>query len=177
MTPSDALRKHGSDKVTVHGYGPIYDDLFGVSRSPIQALLEVGVAWGASLRGWCEAFPQARIYGLDLGAPSEMLPEQCRFTLADAADPPSLTRALQTLGIEVSSLDVIIEDTSHTFRDQVAMLLLLWDYLKPGGIYVVEDIPPSTPHTPFTRLGGVIHDLRHVQNRYDDVLAVFHKPH
>lgn len=175
MTPSEALCLHGSDKVTDHSYGPVYDSLFGPLRPPVRSLLEVGVYEGASLRGWVEALPQATVFGLDV-APRQWSSERVRIAQADAADPASLARAIPTLGIGPHTLDAIIDDASHTFRDQVATLMLLWDYLRPGGVYVIEDVQPTCPHAPFVRLGGAIFDLRHLKGRHDDVLAIFHKP-
>jgi hypothetical protein len=175
-TPSAALRRFGSDKVTDHSYGPVYDSLFGAGRPAVRAVLEVGVARGASLRGWADVFPTATIYGIDLTAPEAPLPERCHVTRADATDPSSVARALHTLGIGPLALDAVIDDASHAFRDQIATLLLLWDYLRPGGVYVIEDIQASSPLAPYVRLGGAIHDLRHVRDRWDDVLVVFHKP-
>lgn len=176
MTPSEALRRHGSDKVIDHSYGPVYDSLFGLRQSPIRAILEVGVLEGASLRGWADAFPEAIVYGLDVRLVPQQPSERIRVAQADTADPASIARALPALGLAPYALDAIIDDAAHTFRDQIAALMLLWDFLRPGGLYVIEDIAPSSPHAPFVRLGGVIHDLRHLKNRHDDVLAIFHKP-
>jgi|SRR5579883_68816 len=175
--PSEALRRHGSDKVTAHSYGPMYDALLGPGRPPVRALLEVGIFEGASLRAWVEAFPGAVVYGIDLNPQAVGLAgDRCRVARADAADPGAVTRAVLGLGIGPLSLDAVIDDGSHTFRDQVATFLLLWDYVRPGGVYVVEDIQPGSPWTAFVRLGGAVYDFRAVRNRPDDVVAVFHKP-
>lgn len=173
--PAEALAHFGSDKVTEHSYGPVYDSLFGARPEP-RALLEVGVHSGASMRGWAKAFPNALIYGIDLKLPDELLGERCCLAQADATDPPSVILAVQALGIGPLALDAIIDDGSHMFRDQIATFLLLWDYLRPGGLYVIEDVLPTSPFAPFVRLGGAVHDFRHVRNRADDILIVFHKP-
>lgn len=176
MTPSEALGRHGSDKVTEHSYGPVYDSLFGPHRPEVRAILEVGVHEGASLRGWADAFPGAAVYGIDVRPVPQGEPNgRVRVARADAGDPASLARALPALGVGPLALDAVIDDASHAFRDQVATLLLLWDYLRPGGVYVIEDVLPSSPHAPFVRLGGAVYDFRHLRNRHDDVLVIFHK--
>jgi hypothetical protein len=174
-TPSEALRRFGSDKVTDHSYGPVYDSLFGPGRPAVRALLEVGVYRGAGLCGWAEAFPAATVYGIDLTLPEGGLTDRCRVIRADATDPSSVARAVHALGIGPLSLDAVIDDASHVFRDQIATLLLLWDYVRPGGAYVIEDVQSSSPPAPYVRLGGAVHDLRHVRDRHDDVLVIFHK--
>ncbi len=50
MRVSQWLSVHGSDKVSTHNYGSFYDSLFDRLRP--QALLEIGVYRGASLRAW-----------------------------------------------------------------------------------------------------------------------------
>ncbi|MFO0202425.1 MAG: hypothetical protein ACK528_04780, partial [Alphaproteobacteria bacterium] len=50
MRVSQWLSVYGSDKVSTHNYGSFYDDLFARLRP--QALLEIGVYRGASLRAW-----------------------------------------------------------------------------------------------------------------------------
>jgi SAM-dependent methyltransferase len=177
MIPSEALTKHGSDKVTDHSYGPVYDALLAPDRLRVCTLLEIGVLEGASLRAWADAFPSAIVFGIDINLPPDrVVGERCRVTQADAADPLSVARALSMLGIGPLSLDVVIDDASHKFRDQIAAFLLLWDYIRPGGIYVIEDIHPNSPHALYARLGGAVHDVRHIRGRIDDVLVIFHKP-
>lgn len=57
-----------------------------------------------------------------------------------------------TLGVDASQsdqlarvdlpplVDLVIDDGSHAVRDQVATLAALWSYVRPGGIYIVEDL-------------------------------------
>jgi hypothetical protein len=49
--------------------------------------------------------------------------------------------------------------------------------LAPGGLYIVEDIA-QPQHLPLFRAfqNVELHDLRRVQDRYDDMVAVLRKP-
>ena len=38
------------------------------------------------------------------------------------------------------TFDIIIEDASHMLKDQIITLFMLFKVLKPGGIFVVEEI-------------------------------------
>lgn len=175
MLPSQSLLKHGSDKVTTHSYGPLYDSIF--SGGTIRSVLEVGVQDGKSLRAWAESVAEGgAVYGMDiLPAPAD-LPESCRFARADATDIEPVLQSLNLWGIVPCSLDLVIDDGSHVFKDQLATHALLWEYVRPGGWYVIEDIDPKTFLPPFFRLGGSFCDFRLVKNRYDDVAILFHKP-
>ncbi len=39
-----------------------------------------------------------------------------------------------------NSYDLIVDDGGHSRKQQIHSLIGLWDILKPGGIYVIEDI-------------------------------------
>ena len=42
-----------------------------------------------------------------------------------------------------NGLDVIIDDGGHTMKQQLTSLQVLWELLRPGGFYVIEDLVTS----------------------------------
>ena len=73
--------------------------------------------------------------------------------------------------------DIIIDDGSHYLSHQIKTWELFKDRLNPGGILVIEDIAPEA-YDYFFKLAEKVPnskfiDLRHVKNRYDDVLFVY----
>ena len=74
-------------------------------------------------------------------------------------------------------LDVVIDDGSHRFSDQVGTFTLLKNCMNKGGIYIIEDVanlgPDSIPAFESLHDNIEIIDLRNVKNRYDDVLIVY----
>ena len=60
---------------------------------------------------------------------------------------------IESLSIDNSSFDekikyngkynVILDDASHTWKHQLFSFSMLWDEVKPGGLYIVEDILTS----------------------------------
>lgn len=44
---------------------------------------------------------------------------------------------------ETKGLDVIIDDGGHTMAQQLTSLQVLWELVRPGGFYVVEDLLTS----------------------------------
>lgn len=134
MTIDDILMRHGSDKATWHRYGPVYDALFP-DRDAVTAVMEIGVAEGASIRAWEEAFPNAKIIGLDQNPPIDY--DTDRLIYIWQGNQRSRIDVLGSVGD--NKFDLIIDDASHILHDQLACLFWLWPYLKPGGLYVIEE--------------------------------------
>ena len=80
--------------------------------------------------------------------------------------------------------DIIIEDASHKLEDQIQHFKDFSSLINPGGIYVIEDVPESAmiqlknETEAYGNLQGftlVIHDLRNIKNRFDDILFIFRR--
>jgi demethylmacrocin O-methyltransferase len=160
----DALAlRHGADKSSkVHGYTRAYERHLGPSRHQPIVLLEIGIGAGASLRVWRDYFPQARVYGLDVADCTGLEAHGIRTFQGAQADEDVLERLLAQTG----PLDVVIDDGSHRWADQVATFRKLYPHLKPGGYYVIEDLHTSywdnykSGEVPTVRfLGGLVDDL------------------
>ena len=66
--------------------------------------------------------------------------ENIRVRIGSQADPAFLAKVVQELG----PFDIIIDDGSHVVSHQIASFNALFDEaLKPGGIYMVEDLETS----------------------------------
>jgi hypothetical protein len=68
-------------------------------------------------------------------------------------------------------VDLIIDDGSHALADQVAGVRALWWSLRPGGVYVVEDLQDERAVEWFRREGWTVEDYRGIAGRYDDLIA------
>ena len=160
MRVSQWLSVYGSDKVSVHNYGSFYDSLF--QRLKPQALLEIGVYRGASLRAW-KAAGVADVYGVDRDvAQSNCGPAVMFGTMPEDA---------RTIARLVPVLDLIIDDGSHLYPDYVATADVMGRRLRPGGVYVIEDIQTQDSVDALRRDGWTIEDWREKTGRYDDVIA------
>lgn len=129
-----AFHKHGSDKGSwSHCYNLFYDTL-----TDIKSVLEVGVAGGASLLSWAEAWPEAEIWGIDLqrGLHWDQLDANPKIhTVLHNATDPGIVDRLPPL-----SFDLIVDDGSHMEGDQLNTFDLLFLRLSRTGFYVIEDI-------------------------------------
>ncbi len=138
MKVSELFDKYGSDKNERNGYGHAYDELLTPRKKSVKAVLEIGVFHGASLRAWRDFFPNAVVYGFDVHPSFMLVEDRIQTCLVDStqADEVDL-RMVRLNGIQ---FDLIVDDGSHILRHQLLTLANLWRYVKPGGLYVVEDI-------------------------------------
>lgn len=170
----DILSKHGCDKNDRHSYGPVYEELFAPIRANAEWVMEIGTGEGGSLRAWRDYFVQAEIVGLDIEAKFAFREPRIRAMQYDQSRHDELTLFTRNNLIQ---WDVVIDDGSHDLVHQVMGCFWLWPYLKPGGLYVIEDVQYPDMIPCFASLAhSHVYDLRSVKGRYDDVLVVMRKP-
>jgi len=130
----------GTDKVTSHNYAPCYEEHFGPLRSREIVLVEIGVYQGASIRMWEEYFPKAKIYGVDI-APSCLAyaTPRSRIVIGSQEDPAFLKKLGETTG----PIDILIDDGGHTMNQQRTSFQHLFPRIRPGGLYIIEDLETS----------------------------------
>jgi SAM-dependent methyltransferase len=96
---------------------------------------------GKSLETWNTYFPKAQVYGLDID-PACLRFENTRTKvfIGSQADADLLADVRAQVP---EGFDVIIDDGSHYVKHVIATFSGLFSHLKPGGIYVVEDLHVS----------------------------------
>ncbi len=101
-------------------------------------VLEIGVYSGGSLDLWKHYFgPRVMIYGVDVQPACKVYEsERVKIFIGDQDD-PEFWRAFKR---EVPQLDIIIDDGSHEPQHQITSLEEMFPHLRPGGIYLCEDI-------------------------------------
>lgn len=163
-----------TDKDELHSYGDVYDALYPPARrAAVRAVVEVGVLAGSSLWAWERLFPNAAGYGFDLADHVECLAPRSWVAFGDATDPAFVEKAVPWFGLAPGSADLIVDDGSHRFADQLAAHAVLRPLLAAGGHYVVEDVQSAAAATALARaVGGVVVDRRAVKDRADDLLVV-----
>jgi hypothetical protein len=155
---------YGSDKGTegpdltwgsTSNYTDIYEAYLWPQRHQPIRLLEIGMgvagdAWdarivrgrnaggGASIKMWADYFPQAHIYGIDVNAAPHLDTDRITTFVADQSDTEALGKVVEGAGSE--PFDVIVDDGSHFHNHQQISFGYLFEHLKPGGLYFIEDI-------------------------------------
>lgn len=119
-------------------YFEAYDRHFRRFRGRPVHVLEIGIYSGGSLEMWSSYFgPQSRIYGVDIEPACKNYESECvKVFIGDQAD-RSFWRCVKQ---EVPDLDIVIDDGGHLPEQQIATLEELLPHLRPGGVYMCEDI-------------------------------------
>jgi trans-aconitate methyltransferase len=148
----DALaRLWGTDKASDrHGYTARYAERLGERRWRVRSVLEIGVGGyltpdlgGESMRMWCNYFPRAHIYGIDVEPKRIDTNKRVTILQADQSDPESLRAALAGC----PSFDLIVDDGSHIGAHVITTFETLFERVAPGGLYAIEDLWTSyDPH-------------------------------
>lgn len=162
-----------TDKETTHCYLDTYDKLFKPYQGDNINILEVGVHEGGSLRLWNDYFINGIIYGYDIVniVRPGILNERVQFKLQNINN-------INIYEFKDTPLTIAIDDGSHILSDQLTFVKVIYPQLVEGGLLIIEDIQNiDKQKEEFDKLNipFEIIDLRHVHNRYDDVLLVFRK--
>lgn len=175
----------GTDKTTLHAYGDTYARVFkDICDAGVQgAVMEIGVLSGASIVNLRHAFPERRLYGLDIDLSALIYRTEndpmTHYIEMDATNVRDYYRAPPE-----ETFALVIDDGSHRVEDIVAAFVLWGHRVVSGGYYVIEDITEDilpTLQTLLVPLGakhGIqweLVDVRGVKNRWDDILLVGHR--
>jgi SAM-dependent methyltransferase len=138
------MYKYGSDKSKDdHGYTDLYQMLLDPVRHGIQNVTEVGVSAGQGLQAMYHYFPNAVLHGYDIATLPSIpkilanMKDRVRFTETDLLKATDLAA---DAGLYNETMDLVIDDASHMFWQQQALLAKLFALVKPGGYYIIEDI-------------------------------------
>lgn len=154
----------------IHTYLETYDRLFAPFRNGCT-LMEIGLAMGDSLKLWDAYFNNSEILGIDLSIVFKPA-EYKNIVVVYAAD---ATKPEFAELINGSKFDIVIDDGSHVTADQIKTFNLLRDKMKPGAIYIIEDILAlDIERHKYLELhhSCEIIDMRHT-GRFDNVLIIY----
>lgn len=149
-TLSELAKIYPTDKDFTHNYyDKVYEKYFFPIKNEVKLLCEIGIGgfwedvnWvnGNSLKVWRDYFPNSQILGLDIV-------KHTNIEDLDRIDIDWIDQSKKDLVIEYSSklqnYDIILDDGSHNVYDQQITLAYFFKSLKPGGIYVLEDLHSS----------------------------------
>lgn len=137
----DVIKEKGSDKCSSwHNYTPFYTEMLKEMPSDLS-LFELGLYHGCSIKAWSEYFPNGKIFGADIN-PDYLVNERNIRTFICDQNSESSIRSLWT-NIPNESFNIIIDDGQHEFHSNYIFFANSVNMLKPGGIFVIEDLISS----------------------------------
>jgi len=149
----DGHRMRSDGDPRAHGYAKGYAE--GLKDVDVRVIVELGILRGIGLAMWCEAFPNARVIGLDWdltsykgnlaalearGAFAKNKPEVYRFD--ETTD--YVRNELGAL-LEGDSIDVFIDDAIHYPDINCAVFDAVSPHMSGGGVYFIEDTKGLAP--------------------------------
>jgi 23S rRNA U2552 (ribose-2'-O)-methylase RlmE/FtsJ len=151
-------------------YFDIYHRYFKKFIGRQVGILEIGIYSGGSLDMWRTYFGSGcQVYGVDIQEACKVYEaEGVKIFIGDQAD----RLFWQNLRKEVPQLDIVIDDGGHTPDQQIVTLEEMLPYLRPGGIYLCEDV--HRVNNRFTAyVGGLLNHFNStILTRADDLTAI-----
>jgi hypothetical protein len=117
-------------------------------------VLEIGIYSGGSLEMWHDYFGEhATIYGVDIEPTCKIYERPgVKVFIGDQSD----RNFWKTFKAQVPLLDVVIDDGGHEMEQQIATLEELLPHMRPGGVFLCEDV-----HGAFNGFALYAHGLGH----------------
>lgn len=122
-------------------YFDIYERHFAKFVGKEAHIVEVGIYSGGSLRMWQDYFGEkCKIYGIDIQ--EECMAYEDSNVKIFIGDQESRD-FWRTFKQKVPHVDILIDDGGHLVEQQIATLEEILPHLRPGGVYLCEDVSGS----------------------------------
>ena len=145
MTFNDYCNLHGCDKGDGYDYSnhyaSFYENWFSKIRQQRIDICEIGIFEGASLKCYYDYFPNAKILGLDINADKTHHRNDRVYT--DVLDQSKEQDLIDFANKYIEKFDIVLDDGSHDIEHQQLTFGKLFKTVKPGGIYIIEDLGSS----------------------------------
>ncbi|PHH60195.1 hypothetical protein CDD81_1975 [Ophiocordyceps australis] len=176
--------KFGTDKVTDHSYQDMYDKYVSPLRNNRVKMLEIGLGCnmeygpGASYYTWLEYLSDVELYYIESDGPCadkyKDKTSNAHVFVGDQADKAFLDQFAADTTMD-GLFDIVIDDGGHTMEQQITSLEHLWPVVKPGGIYVIEDLQTSFWQDyggdPSTQNRARLTTMKYIYHVIDDLMA------
>ncbi len=160
-------RQYGTDKSPLnkgqyrHAYTPIYSLLLSGLRHREINLAEIGIENGNGLKLFRTWFSKAHIFGFEkneqhINHCKALHLENTKIVLTDADNPDILKHSFASVNC---TFDLIIDDGSHMLHHQLNTIRIAFQFLKSGGIMIIEDIFMDQQKAPDSRFAEALKQL------------------
>ncbi len=151
--------KRENKRIDAHGYSKIYEKYFERIRGDNLNVLELGSFYGNAAGAFFYYFKNSKIFSGDI------CPDLFRYKssrLKNFYINTSSESSIDDILIKnKDNFNIIIEDASHTLKDQIISLFLLFRKVLPNGIFVCEELDfPETRKD--MNLGNEYPDLKQI---------------
>ena len=197
MSLIDLVDNDHTDKNVIHSYLGLYETLLSNRKTSAKNVLEIGIGPpisffgnitmknGGSIKLWRDYFTNAIVYAIDI-IPSQDVWDQIQndpriklYTTTDGYNINFINDAFIKNNI---MLDMALDDGPHTLDSMIQFIKLYTPILSNNGILIIEDVQSmdwitnlkeAVPDNLKKHIS--IYDLRHIKDRYDDIVFVIDK--
>jgi hypothetical protein len=190
MSLSQLVNNSSTDKDTTHSYLDLYEKLLFKKKETAKNVLEVGIGDfgpknGGSIKLWRDYFTNATVYGLDILPVDRVMDELLndeKIVLHVNTDAYNHDFFKSTFLDKNIKCDFMLDDGPHTLESMKQFVKLYSQLMTDDGILIIEDVQsmewivPIMNEVPRHLKEFIqIYDLRHVKNRYDDIVFTIDK--
>ena len=174
-----------TDKNTCHSYLTTYEKLLCKKKESAKNILEIGICKGGSIQLWHDYFTNANIYAMDIMHINDVydkIKNNDRISLMTSTNAYDEKVIKENFIDNNIKFDMILDDGPHTFESMCFTAKHYSQLLTDDGILIIEDVQNmdwvteiiiSFPANVRDKIKIV--DLRHIKNRYDDILIILDK--
>lgn len=185
MSLVDLVDNSRTDKNTDHSYLPLYEKLLRPRKDTAKNVLEIGVQRGGSIKLWHDYFPNATVFGLDcipISEVGDVVKNNGRIKLYTSVDAYNSTFIRNEFIVPSLKFDMVLDDGPHSLDSMKTFVNTYSRLLTDDGILILEDVQKwswieNLLNEVPSELKKFVHtyDLRHIKNRYDDIVFVIDK--
>lgn len=164
-------------------YFEIYHKYFSNYVNKEVRILEIGVYKGGSLQMWKDYFGEkALITGIDIDSACKQYEEERVNVCIGSQDDQDF---LKQVSEQYGPFDIVLDDGGHQVVHQTVTFETMFPLLKPGGIYLIEDLHSSywpefggMPYKPGTFLEysknfiDCLH-IQHMDEKYQELMPQY----
>jgi len=184
MSLEDIVDNSRTDKNTCHSYLPLYQKLLIKKKETATNVLEVGICLGGSIKLWSDFFTNATVHGLDIMKYEDIwdgIKNNDKIVLytSDAYNEDFFNSNFLNKGIRC---DLMLDDGPHSLESMISFIKLYSQIMTDDGILIIEDVQHFewcqilTDAVPDELKQYVkVFDLRHIKDRYDDIVFTIDK--
>jgi hypothetical protein len=125
-------------RIEAHGYSSIYQEHFSKIKNNDLQILELGSFYGNAAASFYCYFKNAKIYSGDI------FPDLFRYKsnrmenfYINTSDEDSIRGVILEKSL---NYDLIMEDASHSLKDQIISLFMLFKKISSGGLFICEEL-------------------------------------
>jgi len=132
------IKRNSNLKIVGHDYAKFYEEIFNKLKNKKINILEIGSFYGNAAAAIFFYLENAKIFSADI-FPDLFSYKSNRIKnfYVDSSHETSIQKNIINLK---KNFEIIIEDASHSYKDQIISLFMLFPLINSGGFFITEEL-------------------------------------